>query len=196
MINISEDCLFQKYKEGLASSEFDCEKEDLNDFFKKDALKFAKQMLGKSYCFTSKDSGNIVSIFTISNDSVKMDRIPKESRPKIKENIHPDKQGLKSYPAVLIGRLGVDIKYKHQNIGSQVLDFIKAWFIDEDNKTGCRFLFVDAYNDPSVLPFYRKNGFSYLIEDEKTEANYVGIRESQKLNTRKMFFDLIEIENS
>ena len=55
---------------------------------------------------------------------------------------------------------------------------------------------MDAYNDSSVLPFYRKNGFSYLIEDEKTEANYVGIRENQKLNTRKMFFDLIEIENS
>jgi ribosomal protein S18 acetylase RimI-like enzyme len=106
------------------------------------------------------------------------------------------KQGLKSYPAVLIGRLGVDIKYKHQNVGSQVLDFIKAWFIDENNKTGCRFLFVDAHNEPSVLSFYRKNGFSYLIDDEKTEARYVGIKEHEKLHTRKMFFDLIEIDNS
>jgi hypothetical protein len=55
---------------------------------------------------------------------------------------------------------------------------------------------VDAHNEASVLSFYEKNGFSYLIEDEKTEARYVGIKEYEKLHTRKMFFDLIEIDNS
>ena len=51
---------------------------------------------------------------------------------------------LKSYPAAKICRLGVDLSVKGQSIGSFLLNFIKSYFIIE-NKTGCRFLTVDAY---------------------------------------------------
>lgn len=32
-----------------------------------------------------------------------------------------------------------------KELGSDVLDFIKLWFIEPLNKTGCRFVIVDAY---------------------------------------------------
>ena len=44
-------------------------------------------------------------------------------------------------------------------IGSEALDFVKGWFYSSSNKTGCRFVIVDAVNDPQVLSFYEKNGF-------------------------------------
>ena len=64
---------------------------------------------------------------------------------------------MRRYPAVLIGRLGINVDFRHQGIGSELLDFIKSWFIDEENKTGCRFLIVDAYNCMVPLGFYQKN---------------------------------------
>ena len=107
-------------------------------------------------------------------------------------------EGLRSYPAVLIGRLGVNKKYKDAGIGSQVLNFIKAWFRQNDNKTGCRFLIVDAYNTEKVTSFYGKNGFSFLFDNEKIEAKFLGIniKPNESLRTRIMFYDLIEIIGS
>ena len=48
-----------------------------------------------------------------------------------------------------------------------------------DNKTGCRFLTVDAYAD--VIPFYTKNDF-VALDDNDTDAR-----------TRLLYFDLNDI---
>jgi GNAT superfamily N-acetyltransferase len=92
------------------------------------------------------------------------------------------------YPSVKIGRLGVDKKYDGSGLGSDLLDFIKDWFIDGQNKTGCRFILVDAYNIPRVLSFYQKNKFEFLMDEER-EAKYSKKKVSE-LKTRLMFFDL------
>ena len=49
-----------------------------------------------------------------------------------------------------------------------------------NNKTGCRFLTVDAYAD--AIPFYQKNGFVVLNDDDKDDP------------TRLLFFDLNDVE--
>jgi GNAT superfamily N-acetyltransferase len=100
---------------------------------------------------------------------------------------------MRSYPAVLIGRLGVSTKFKKQGIGTELLDFIKLWFIDENNKTGCRFIVVDAYNDECVLNFYKKNGFVFMFSTEEQEKNYLKVKTDYKLHTRFLYFDLVLI---
>lgn len=62
-----------------------------------------------------------------------------------------------------------------------LIDFIKAFFIF-DNKTGCRFVTVDAYR--SAIPFYEKNGFLPLLEEDDGEM------------TRLLYFDLADYKNS
>ena len=86
---------------------------------------------------------------------------------------------MKSYPAAKICRLGIDSSAKGQSLGTFILDFIKSYFV-VDNKTGCRFITVDAYND--AVPFYLKNDFSQL----GTQAD--------SGHTKLLFFDLEEIE--
>lgn len=81
-------------------------------------------------------------------------------------------------PAVKIGRLGTSQDLHGKGYGTIVLDFLKAWFT-EGNKTGCRFLVVDAYNENNVIKFYKKNGFEFLTSADEEE------------NTRIMYFDLI-----
>ena len=45
------------------------------------------------------------------------------------------------------------------------------------------------------LHYYEKNGFRYLISDERLEAKYMGIGVGRlPLNTRLMYFDLLKIK--
>ena len=44
------------------------------------------------------------------------------------------------------------------------MDFIKSWFVEPYNKTGCRYLVVDAYNEDVPVAFYNKNGYGYQEE--------------------------------
>lgn len=71
----------------------------------------------------------------------------------------------------------MNTRYKRKKVGSEMLDFIKGFFTN-NNKTGCRFITVDAYNEPEILGFYRKNSFDFLTVKDEKDA------------TRLMYFDL------
>jgi hypothetical protein len=106
---------------------------------------------------------------------------------------------MKSYPAVLIGRLGVNTNYRFiegetERTGKQLMDFIKSWFIDGANKTGCRFIVVDSYNDAGPLKYYTENNFIPLFSSDDQEKEYTGIPLEANLPTRLMYFDLIVLK--
>jgi hypothetical protein len=107
---------------------------------------------------------------------------------------------MKSYPAVLIGRLGVSKNFRiisgNKSVGDQLMDFIKSWFIDKANKTGCRFLVVDSYNEIIPLKYYKRNGFIELFSTEEQEKEYTGVPLDRELKTRLLYFDLIVLTNS
>ena len=174
---------------------FTCGKADLDDFFLRDAVLYSESLLGKSYCYLSrKAQTEIVCAFTVSNDSLRVDMLPNSRKKKVNSTIPYSKQ-MRRYPAVLIGRLGVNIKYARRNIGTELLSLIKQWFIERENKTGCRYLVVDAYNEKSVLDFYcTKNGFRPLFSTEEQEAE--ALHQQLPLSTRYLFFDLINISQS
>ena len=64
-------------------------------------------------------------------------------------------------------------RLKPKHVGQQLMTFIKDWFRHEDNKTGCRFIVVDAYNEERVLKYYDKNGFLPLYKTEEIEKQYL-----------------------
>lgn len=66
----------------------------------------------------------------------------------------------------------MDVILSGQGIGSEIVFFINNWFTTE-NKTGRRFLLLDAYNRPYVLKFYERNDFAYITEkdiNKKTDS--------------------------
>lgn len=174
-------------------SGFSCGDSDLDDFFTNDCFGYARQLLGKTYCYKKKDeSQEIVCAFTLSNASIRVDDLPNARRKKIESDI-PHAKSLKDYPAVLVGRLGVSEKYRSLHIGSDVLDFIKYWFVDPNNKTGCRFVIVDAYNNAGTMAFYANNGFKTVFGSEEQEKAYRHIIREVSLKTRLMYFDLFSL---
>ena len=190
---LEKDFLFRRYNKDLAGKlpAFDCGDEDLNAFFQEDAFNYDAQLLGRSYCFLSALEGDIAAVFTLSNSAIRVAELPNNAKRRLVKLIPWVKQG-RNYPAVLIGRLGVSRKYRNQRIGSQIIDFIKAWFLSDHNKTGCRFVVVDAYNKEDVLHFYSNanNKFSFLFKEESQEKLYNSIPVDEALKTRQMYFDL------
>lgn len=179
---------------------FDCGNSDVNDFFCNDALNYYAELLGKTYCFTLDENPEIIiCAFTISNDSIKTFNLPNARKKKVNKDIPRQKQ-MKSYPAVLIGRLGVHKNYRLVNdetdrTGKQLMNFIKSWFIDGANKTGCRFIVVDSYNEINPLKYYSNNEFIPLFSNEEQEKEYTGIGSDAKLETRLLYFDLIMLKS-
>jgi len=192
---LESNCSFEVLDEALINSTnlFECSNLDLNDFFQNDSIAFASELMGKSYCFTlDSDSKNIVCSFTISNDSIKTSILPNARKKKLLKNIPPEKR-FKSYPAVLIGRLGVSKDFTSLGIGTELLNFIKSWFIEINNKTGCRFIIVDSYNTVEALNFYQKNGFNFLFSSEEQEKKATDFGSEEQIKTRLMYFDLISL---
>lgn len=192
---LESSCSFEVLDEELINSTklFECSNLDLNDFFQNDCIAFANELMGKTYCFTlDSDSKNIVCSFTISNDSIKTRILPNARKKKVLKNI-PSQKRFKSYPAVLIGRLGVSKEFTSLGIGTELLNFIKSWFIERDNKTGCRFIIVDSYNTNEALNFYKKNGFNFLFSSEEQEKTATDVSNDSQIKTRLMYFDLITL---
>jgi len=171
--------------------DFSCGDKDLDDFFFNDAAKYYKQLLCKSYTFRLKsDNAIVVCAFTLSNSSIDARNLPNNRRRKLTENI-PHEKCLSSYPATLIGRLGVSSDFGGKGIGTELMEFIKQWMQLPTYLTACRYLTVDAYNNEATLNFYEKNGFKTIFSSEKQEKDHIGLSPERELKTRLMYFDLL-----
>lgn len=170
---------------------FSCGDQDLDDFFTNDCFGYAKQLLGKSYCYKlDTNPSKVVCAFTLANAGIRVDDLPNARKKKLETDI-PHAKTLKDYPAVLIGRLAVSQDFRSMHIGSDVLEYIKYWFVDPNNKTGCRFVIVDAYNKAETIAFYEHNGFKPVFSTDEQEKQYRHIKSEVTLNTRLMYFDLL-----
>lgn len=137
---------------------FSCEDEDLNEFFHKDSQDGSRQLISVTYAV--QQNGTTVAFFSLSNDAIRRDAIPKNKKRKILKPILRGKR-YPTLPAVKIGRLAVADGLTGSGLGSDILSYIKASFT-RGNKTGCRFIIVDAYTKPETLRFYTKNGLNRL----------------------------------
>ena len=162
---------------------FDCGDSDLNEFLVSDAKAYQERLLAVTYLVEAEDRTTLY--FCLSNDKVTMLETSKGFWRKVKA-LFPHSKHRKEYPAVKIGRLAVDKTFQRSDIrwGTVALDYIKRWMVD-GNKTGCRFITVDAYRE--AVPFYVRNGFKFMGTTEKDRY------ETGKDHTIAMYFDLAEV---
>lgn len=153
---------------------FDCDDEDLNDFLFNDSKPALCQHLAVTYLL--EEDGKTTAYFSLLNDKISY----KELRTDAFENVKvifldTGFDNLQSFPAVKIARLGVNESSKGKGVGRWITDYLKVLFI-ENNRTGCRFITVDAYE--KSLKFYERTGFSYMTNKDEGKP------------TRLMYFDL------
>lgn len=160
---------------------FKCEDDDLNDFLFNDAKNYLKELLAVTNIIET--DTETIAFFSLLNDKVTYsDNLAKSKWTRTVAKLLPhNKRGYKSFPAMKIGRLAVNEKYKRYGLGTQLIDYLKMLFVD-NNRTGCRFITVDAYIKSAE--FYKKNGFQILPTDGQNSEHTV-----------LMYFDLITVAN-
>ena len=150
----------RKLVENEQVKSFNCGDADLNDFILNEASAY----------------------FSLANDRISLaDFHDKSAFNRFGKHRFVNEKRLKSYPAAKICRLAVSNELQRQHIGDRIINFIKSYFLI-DNRIGCRFLTVDAYC--GAIPFYLKNGFIPLGEEEKESP------------TRLMFFELASLRSA
>lgn len=169
----------RKLGENEAVASFNCGDEDLNDFILNDAIAYRKCRLAVTYVLTDKTTNEVAAYFSLANDRIGLqDFVETREYNRFRRPKFVNSKRLKSYPAVKICRLAISSNLKGMGIGSNLLQFIKSFFF-VDNKTGCRFITVDAYAD--AISFYLRNNFTFLNDDDKDS------------HTRVLFFDLDDL---
>ena len=168
---IEDTWLLKKIDDHGQCKSFDCGNDDLNDYFNNDAVLHKQELLTETYCLqTTNAPGVIIALLDFCNDAMQFRNF--EEHITIDERKH-----YRSLPAVKLTRFGVSKIYQRKNIGSHVLNMVKKLFVT-DNRTGCRFITIDAYNKPEVLKFYQKNNFKFTTYKDRDRG------------TRSMYFDL------
>ncbi len=171
--------MLAKYGNYEKVKSFDCGDDDLNDFLLNKAIPYRKSLLAVTYVFENIESKEIIGYFSLANDRVSLtDFENKTEFNRFRRSRFVNEKRIKSYPAVKICRLGINEDFHNKGIGSILLNFIKSYFL-EDNKSGCRFITVDAYHD--AIPFYQNNDFQYLKKEESDTV------------TRLLYYDLNDI---
>lgn len=164
-MHVPEKCNYSSFRvRKLRNDEtiesFDCGNNDLNDFIVSRAQSYHKLLIAVTYICEDVDSGAILGYFSLAYDKISIDDFDSNTDfNRFRRRRFINEKRIRSYPAVKICRLGVHNKCKGTGIGTILIDFIKSYFL-VNNKAGCRFITVDAYNN-AVL-FYERNDFKLL----------------------------------
>lgn len=171
--------MVRKLNVGDSVAAFDCGDEDLNDFIINEAKLYRSELLAITYTVEDKTTNEVVAYFSLANDKISLaDFESKTDFNRFRKSKFVNEKRLRSYPAIKIGRLGIAKSVQYQSVGTYLLEFIEEYFLI-DNKSGCRFVTVDAYVE--AIPFYIKNNYQFLNNDDEDK------------HTRVMYFDLASL---
>ena len=156
---------------------FSCLDGDLDEFIRDDAQVHQRELLTVTYSYSFDEGGAVIPVAFVSLANGSMPLLDKHRSELCLEDIP-----YQEFPCVKIGRLGVRDSVQGKGVGTSLVNILKELFTT-NNRTGCRFLTVDAYNRPSTIQFYKRNDFSLY---------YSGDRKS---STRLMYYDLTRFSN-
>lgn len=100
------------------------------------------------------------------------------------EAIPDQKRYLETFPAVKIARLGRNVEFKGMGATKHLFNALKVFFT-ENNRTGCRFLTLDAYRQRVGL--YEECGFIRTLVEADEDA---------RKRTVSMLFDLLTFDKN
>ena len=146
-------------------NDFCCGITQYDDFLKNEALILQEYGVSKVHLLINKENADIIAYMTLSADVIRLTYEEMES-------YDMSSIPFKAIPAVKIGHLAVDEKYRqrYKNIGSLMIELARGLCVEmRERGIACRFITVDAdvTNNPTVCDFYLKNGFKYNVDYKK-----------------------------
>jgi predicted GNAT family N-acyltransferase len=134
---------------------FYCGVESLDIYIKRQASQDARRRISVTHVAVAKDNNTkIVGYYTLSATTITPALIPEKGFPKAIP-----------LPAILLGRLAIDISAQGSGLGSYLLmDALSRAQRVAESEMGAVAVVVDAL--PNAVSFYTKYGFQRLLDDE------------------------------
>ena len=139
--------------------DFDCGKELLNNYLKKQAGQDLKRKLAVCFVLTDHHSVNIQGYYTLSNNSIPLSQFPEHIQKKFPATYH-------SIPATLLGRLAIDKKFQGRGKGKILLIVALKRSYEISKEIGSFAVVVDPI-DEEAERFYDKYDFIKLPDSKK-----------------------------
>lgn len=139
--------------------DFNCGKELLNNYLKKQAGQDAKRKLSACFVMIEKETNVIQGYYTLSNNSIPLNNFSEQIQKKLPKSYT-------SIPTTLLGRLAIDTKFQGEGIGKILLiDALKRSY-EISKEMGSFGIVVDPI-DEEAEKFYKKYDFIKLPDSEK-----------------------------
>ena len=166
--------------------EFDCEIEELNQFFYHQAKEYINYGYTQMYIFEDARKLILIGYFAVCCCNVQV---------KEKELVSVEKIA-RFVPGILIGKLAIDKKYQNQKLGKDLIKKAIIIAVEISKIVGCRCVFVDALVNKRSINFYQNIGFDF-VNDSLGIQIYKNLEENIKIEreTIKMFLDLSKFKN-
>ena len=140
----------------------------------------ALELLAVTYLIEDMDAEETIAYFSVLNDKIEREITDSPAWNRLSRKL-PNIKRRSSHPSVKVGRLAVSKKYQGQQWGRQILAFLKEWFTN-DNKTGCRYITVDALK--TAQGFYESCDFKVLVTPEENDETVLMYYDLKQYVTR------------
>jgi ribosomal protein S18 acetylase RimI-like enzyme len=149
---MAQDPVFEILNPQLHNREgFSCGVQSLDDYFRRHARQDHERRLAGVFVLRKANTDDVIGYFTLSSTEVDARALPSETVKKLGR--YP------VFPAILLGRLAVDSRYRGQGFGKLLLT--NALQRSYHNEIGSAFVVVDPI-DPAAAAFYTKYDFRPL----------------------------------
>lgn len=149
-------------------SKLNCKENDgsdplgIDDFIHNKAKLYRKNNLSTIYAV--RYEGEIIAFFTTSMGAISVEKLSKEDTV---TGYTP-----KSYPAMLLGNMGVDSKFQKQSVGKAICNFCLGLAQDTNQRVACAVVCLQT--DKSRLKYYEeKCGFKYSKKQDLEKKVWV-----------------------
>ena len=156
------------YDNNYDYSQFSCKIPDLNDFLKEDANKQKEAMLNVTYLALYDEK--IIGYFTLSTDNIKISNLQGDYEKKFKDkDVY-----YKVFPAIKIGRFGVDKRYENKGVGKFLFRVILQHVFKVSKQIGFRFITIDHMYLHMI--FTKKCDVKMHLKKKKWKINLKSLR--------------------
>lgn len=142
---------------------FDCGRPALNDWLVRHSLSNQSGGTSRTWVVIEVETQRVVGFYASSTASVLRSSVPKRFGRNQPEEL----------PAVLLGRIGVDVKHKGRGLGAALLRHFMFKAIEVAGTVGVRLVLVHA-KDEEAKSFYRHYGFVESPVDPMTLMMLIG----------------------
>jgi predicted GNAT family N-acyltransferase len=130
---------------------------EIGHFFHNDVQKYHNNKLSTVRLVMA--SGKVVGYFTVSMNAIELSILSKEEK--------VTGTSTKKYPAMLLGRMGIDKKFRNKGVGSSICKFCQGLADVTSENVVCRYIIL--HTTLNKAQFYQKLGFVQSADPPKKD---------------------------